>query len=142
MFNTKPQRVAALQNTAIFGGLPKSDIASIERHSTQMTVTAGAEMAVQDRAPLQMFVIASGTAVVKRNNRKIASLGAGDTVGELSLLDGGKQTATVIAHTDCEVLVVAVNEFKIMLDESPTFTRKLLKSLAMRLREADKGLGV
>ncbi len=142
MFKTKPMRVAALQNTAIFGGLPKTDVSAIERHSTPITVAAGTEMATQDRAPLQMFIIASGEAVVKRNNRKIASLGAGDTVGELSLLDGGKQTATVIAKTDCEVLVVPVNEFKIMIEESPAFAMKVLKSLAKRLREADKALAV
>lgn len=137
VFTNKQQRVDALRETAIFGAMPKKELAALDRHVTGVTLDAGTEMARQDRAPQQMFLIVNGTATVRRNKRKIATLGPGDTVGELSLLDGGKQSATVTADTECQALVVPVNEFKAMLEESPTFAHNLLKSLATRLRNAD-----
>lgn len=137
IFKNQKERVSALKNVAIFSGLTQADLVALQRHSTETTVADGTELATQDLAPKQMFVIVKGTAIVRRNNRKIAELGPGDTVGELSLLDGGKQTATVVAKGDCDVMVVAVNEFRTLLADSPGFQLKMLKSLAGRLREAD-----
>lgn len=134
IFTNKDKRVDALGAIAIFEHLPKKDLRALDQHVTATTLAEGTELAREGRAPTQMFLIVDGSAVVRRGNRKVATLGPGDTVGELSLLDGGKQSATVVADTDCDVLVVAVNEFRTMLDDSPAFTRQVLRSLAARLR--------
>lgn len=134
IFTSKEKRVDALRSVAIFEHLPKKDVRALDQHVTATTVSEGTELAREGRAPTQMFLIVDGSAVVRRGGRKVATLGPGDTVGELSLLDGGKQSATVVAETDCEVLAVAVNEFRSMLEDSPAFTRQVLRSLAARLR--------
>lgn len=136
IFTNKSKRVEALRTVSIFEGLPKKDVQMLESHCTPLTLEEGAVLAEEGRAPQQMFLIVEGEAVVRRNKRKIATVGAGDTVGELSLLDGGKQTATVTATTSCDVLVVAANEFRVMLEDSPGFMMKVLKSTAGRLRDA------
>ena len=53
----------------------------------------------------------SGTAEVRRNKKKVATLGPGACVGELALLDHGPRTASVIAATDLTVLVIGAREF-------------------------------
>jgi CRP/FNR family cyclic AMP-dependent transcriptional regulator len=140
IFRNQKERAAAIGQVAIFSGLSQADLMAIQRHSTESTLPKGSELAVQDRAPKQMLILIHGSAIVRRNNRKLATLGPGDTIGELSLLDGGKQTATVVADSEVDVLVVSVSEFRTLLADSPGFTQKMLKSLAGHLRQADRHL--
>ena len=65
----------------------------------------------------EAFVIVDGSATVKRNGKKVATLGPGAVVGELSLLDHGPRTATVTTDTDTTVLVIDQRHFLGVLDE-------------------------
>ena len=58
-----------------------------------------------------------GSATVRRNGKKVATLGPGSVVGELSLLDHGPRTATVTADTEATVLVLDQRHFLGVLDE-------------------------
>jgi len=75
---------------------------------------------------------------VKRNNRKIATLGSGAVVGELSLLDHGPRTATAICDTDCTLLVIDQRRFLGVIDDVPAISHKLLARLASKIRELDR----
>lgn len=75
---------------------------------------------------------------MKRNGRKIATLEPGAIVGELSLLDHGPRTATVICETDCTLFVIDQRHFLAVLDDVPTLAHKMLSSLAGRIRELDR----
>jgi CRP-like cAMP-binding protein len=138
VFTNRDARIDALRQVAIFADLPKKDLLLLDRHVTPTRVSAGTELAREGFAPLQFVLLVDGTASVRRGGRLIARLGPGSAIGELSLLDGGAQSATVTADEDCAVLAVAANEFRAMLDESPGFAKNLLKSLAQRLRATDE----
>ena len=58
-------------------------------------MTAGSLIVDQGQTGREAFVILDGNVTVKRNGRKVATLGPGAIVGELSLLDHGPRTATV-----------------------------------------------
>jgi CRP-like cAMP-binding protein len=75
---------------------------------------------------------------VKRNGKKVATLGAGSVVGELSLLDHGPRTATVVAETECTMLVISQRQFLAVIDAIPAISHKLLATLAGRIRELDR----
>jgi len=134
IFTSKSHRISKLADVSIFRNLPKKELAAVESHVTPLTIKAGTTLATQDRAPHQFVLLVSGEAKVVRNGRKIATVGPGDAIGELSLLDGGAQTASVVTTTDCEVLAVSVPEFNALLLDSPQFSRNLLKSVAGRVR--------
>jgi CRP-like cAMP-binding protein len=72
------------------------------------------------------MIIVDGVAVVRRNGRKIATLGAGDIMGELSILSGLPRTATVVADTDLIVESLNRREFMSLLDDSPRIAKKIL----------------
>ena len=82
-------------------------------------------------------LIVGGTAEVRRNKRKVATLGPGACVGELALLDHKPRTASVIAATDLTVLVIGAREFAGIVDNVPSISHKLMRSLASRVRELD-----
>jgi diguanylate cyclase (GGDEF)-like protein len=64
----------------------------------------------------------------------IAVIGAGETVGELSLLDGSVASASVVATTDCKVLAIGEAAFWDLVNGSHAFAVELLVKLAERLR--------
>ena len=73
---------------------------------------------------------------VERKGRKVNELGAGDFLGEIALIDGGPRTATAIAAEPCRLLVLGVGGFRTLVSKYPTVQGKIMKALAVRLREA------
>ncbi len=127
-----------LAQVPLFSACSKKELAKIAKAGDQVTLADGHVLTEQDTASREAFVIMSGGALVKRNNRKVAELGPGSIVGELGLLDRGPRTATVVAQGETEVFVLAPREFAALLDDVPTINHKLLKALAARVRELDK----
>lgn len=127
-----------LGNVRMFSSCTRKELQTIIKASDELSVKAGTVLVDQGAAGTQSFVILEGSATVKRNGRKIATLGAGATVGEMSLLDRGPRTASVIADTDMRVLVIGQREFAALLAEVPSIALKMLATLAGRVRDLDR----
>jgi CRP-like cAMP-binding protein len=116
----------------------KAELRKVASASIELELPAGRALVKEGTAGRECFIVVGGTATVKRNGRKIGTLGPGDAVGELSLLDRGPRTATVVADTPMTVLVLGPRELGGLIDDAPDLTRKLLEALAGRVRELDK----
>jgi len=127
-----------LAKVPLFSSCSKKELQRISRAADEITIDAGRTFVDQDATGHEAFVIVSGEATVRRNGRKVATLGPGDPIGELALLDGGPRTATVQAVTDLTVLVIAQREFAALIDDVPAIAHKLLAALAGRVRALDK----
>lgn len=121
----------------LFNACSKKELGRIAKAATEMSFPDGTVLMTQDDTAREAFILTSGTAIVKRNGRKVAELGPGAFLGELGLLDRGPRTATVVAQGPVEALVLGPREFAGLLDEIPTLAHKLLKALAERIRELD-----
>ena len=65
-------------------------------------------------------------------------MGPGDVVGELSLIDGKPTSASVVADTPLEAIVLYRTRFTKLLDSTPRLYQRFLVGLAARLREMDQ----
>lgn len=126
-----------LSSVPLFKSCSKRDLGKIAKAGDQLTVKEGHTLVQQGDAGRECFVVIDGTATVKRGNRKVASLGAGDCIGELALLDHGPRTATVVADGDMDLFVIGSRQFASVLDEVPSLARKVMAALAGRVRELD-----
>jgi len=135
---SRTKHLEHLAEISLFSALSKRDLQRIAKASNEITREAGAQLADQGDAGREAFVIIEGSATVKRNGRKVATLGPGDAIGEMSLLDHGPRTATVTADTPITVLVLSAREFSGVLEEVPGLAHKLLNLLAARVRELDR----
>ena len=72
--------------------------------------------------------------------RTISLLRPGAIVGELSVIDGGPRSASVIAVTECSLSFFSRAKFQAYVDSHPELTSYLVRTLARRLREADDDL--
>ncbi|MFZ6004440.1 MAG: cyclic nucleotide-binding domain-containing protein [Actinomycetota bacterium] len=134
---TRQSHLDHLASVPLFSACSKKELQAVARASDEVALPAGRHLCEQGSIGREAFVIVGGTAEVRRNGRRVATLGAGDCFGELALLDHGPRTATVTAVTDIDVLVLGAREFAGILDEVPPIAHKLLKSLASRIRELD-----
>ena len=126
-----------LQQVALFSGCSRKDLQRVARKAENRNVAAGTTIVNEGESGNEFFVIIDGTARVSRQGRNVATVGPGNGFGELALLAKAPRNATVVAETDMELAVVREREFAELLDEVPGFARKLLRSTAHRLREAD-----
>ena len=120
---------------ALFSECTKRELQIIATNTDEVEVDAGYVLMTEGNIGQEAFIILSGTAAVMRNGRKVASLGRGSIFGELSLLDPGKRTATVVAETDMDLLVVTGRGLQTTIKAAPASAVKLLRNLAARLRE-------
>jgi CRP/FNR family transcriptional regulator, cyclic AMP receptor protein len=78
----------------------------------------------------------------RRGHRRIASVGAGSVIGELSFFDGGTRSALVRAVTPAVLAELSRDDFEALAVARPVLARRLLfdlgRILAQRLRAAQR----
>lgn len=126
-----------LSSVSLFSACSKKELQAVARATDEVVLPPGRLLCEQGTVGREAFVIISGSADVRRNNKKVATVGPGTCVGELALLDHGPRTATVVATTEVTALVIGVREFAAILDEVQPMAYKLLRALAARIRELD-----
>lgn len=132
--------VSHLGEVGLFSGCSKRELQQIAKVSEQVSVAAGETIVSQGDVGQEAYVVLSGEAVVRRGTRKLATLGPGDPIGEMAILDRGPRTAYVIAATDMDLLKLTAKNFAVALDAAPSMSRKLLATLATRVRELDRAV--
>jgi CRP/FNR family transcriptional regulator, cyclic AMP receptor protein len=135
---SKKAHVEHLRNIPLFSSCSQKDLEKIAKAGDEVTMPAGSLIVDQGQTGREAFVVLAGTVTVKRNGKKVASLGPGTIVGELSLLDHGPRTATVVCETDCTFLLLSQRTFLGVVDDVPALAHKLLASLATRIRDLDR----
>ena len=130
-------KIELLSKVQMFSSLNKRELGLIARAADVVTVKPGTEIVTQGTPGHEFYLVVSGQATVRRNGRKIATLGPGQYFGELALLDRGPRSATVTAETEVELAIISQREFLAVLNQVPAVAYKLLVSMASRLRDAD-----
>jgi CRP-like cAMP-binding protein len=126
-----------LASVPLFSACTKKELQAVMKASDEIDLPAGRALCEQGTIGREAFVILEGTAEVRRNGKKVATLTSGACVGELALLDHGPRTASVVAASDLKVLVIGAREFSAIVDEIPPIAHKLLRALASRVRDLD-----
>jgi CRP/FNR family cyclic AMP-dependent transcriptional regulator len=126
-----------LAEVSLFSACTRKDLEKIARASDEVEVKAGRKLVEEGHLGHEFFLVLEGKAIVSRGGKELAEVGPGEYFGELAILDKGPRTATVVAKTDMKLLVLGQREFLGVLDEVPGLAYKLLRIMAVRLREAD-----
>ena len=90
----------------------------------------------------RMFVIQTGRVqIVKRVGEvrfPLASLGPGDCIGEMALLDKQPRSADAVVLEDSALLVVEQGTFENLIRENGEVAVRIMRKLSERLREANR----
>lgn len=136
----RDERVESLRAVPLFGTFTTEELREVARHADEITVSAGETLTEEGGSGQEAFLLLEGSVEVLRGDTKLADRGPGAFIGEMSLIDGGPRSATVLTTADCRLLVMHRRDFISLLERVPELERKLLVELARRVREADQRL--
>lgn len=128
-----------LASVPLFEGLSKRELRQVVSATSEVTFPEGRSIVEEGAdAGAGFHLILDGEVRVIMAGRTRARLGPGEFFGEISLLDGGPRTATVLAQTPVRTLSIPAWNFIPILDRNPTIARKLLVEVAKRLRAVQR----
>ena len=89
-----------------------------------------------------MYVVQSGEVEIRRQvgetARVLAILPPGEFFGEMAILNGRPRSATAVVRVDSRLLVIEGKTFEAMLRARPEIALRIIKSLALRLENANQ----
>ena len=110
-----PGRLTAIP---IFSDLSPEEARRLATFATETSAAEGQILLKEGDYSIELLAIEEGTADVLRGGRPIATLGPGDLIGEMGLLERGPRTADVIASSPMRLLRLTHWEIRRMSDET------------------------
>ncbi|MDP9101545.1 MAG: cyclic nucleotide-binding domain-containing protein [Actinomycetota bacterium] len=129
--------VATLAALPLFQETPADELEELVAAGRVVSLPAGWTMIATDTPADSVYVLLSGTTVVKRGEAVIAEVGAGAVVGEAALIDGRLRNATVSAATPVRVLRVGYDEMTDLLARRPALRQRVYAGYAQRHLSGD-----
>jgi CRP/FNR family transcriptional regulator, cyclic AMP receptor protein len=126
-------QVAELAKVEFFVGLSKRELEQLAQWTDRVSVSQGHELAREGEFAHEFFLIEDGIADVVQDGDKIATLGPGDFFGEIGLLETERRTASVVAASDMQLIVMFQREFKQMEREMPNVAERIRSAIRARL---------
>ena len=131
-----------LQGIPLFAGLPEAQLDHLARMSVIRQVPRHKTIVYVGAKTDSLFVLVSGSAKVLNRDEEgreviLSVLEAGECFGEMGLIDDSPRSADVVANEPCELLVISKADFARALSENVDLCLNIMKSLVLRLREAN-----
>jgi SulP family sulfate permease len=112
--------------------------------------SSGAVMCKEGEDADRMWMLVKGSVSVRLRgpgpdaSLRVSSIGAGMTVGEMSLLDGGPRSATVVCDEEVESYELTRAAFEQLVEQHPQIARKVFsyftRQLTQRIRVLNRDL--
>jgi CRP-like cAMP-binding protein len=112
--------------------LDEHDLAQVARWMEEVRAEPEQLLIEQDSMPYELFMIESGSVDVIRDGELLATLGAGDVVGEVAVLARQRRMASVRARTNVVALALPVQGLQEITAEMPEFADELRALVAAR----------
>ena len=128
----------ALAVVPLFEGFSRKRLAHLAAEADEVAFEPGEHIVEEGLLGETLFVILEGQARVVRGGKKVGQVLPGDFFGELSAIDGGARTASVIAETPLVALRLFRHTLVGMLRREPLLTVKLMQGIARRIRDVER----
>ena len=127
-----------LKSVPLVSGLSDRDLERIASRMKERRLPEGKAVTTEGESGVGFFVIVDGKARVNVGGQDVHTLGPGDHLGEIALIDGGRRSATVTAETDLHCYAMSAWEFRPLVQENPDMAWALVQALVKRLRSAEQ----
>ena len=125
-----------LARLPLFQGMRADDLATLVQRSPVHHYGRGETIIREKAEGASMFVLVTGKAAVNvlmgEQQTRVATLEDGDCFGEMSLLNGEKRSASVLAVNDCEIMEITKRTFGEIIARDADLLQRLSELLAQR----------
>mgnify|MGYP001352985024 CR=1 FL=1 len=131
-----------LSDIRLFEGLTPAQLDWVAHRAHRRVFPTGKNVMLIEQPGEAVYVILHGTVKVytEQGGRDaiLSILGAGDLIGEMSLIDSVGRSASVVTLEDSLMLWMDKTSFYYILDNFPPIARNLVKILSARVRLSDQ----
>lgn len=128
------ERVSILNRVDPFAGTPDDLLAAVATILEEVALSPG-EMFIEDGAvEACMYIVVEGEVRVHHHEQTIITLGPGNTVGELAVLDPAPRSASVSAVGPVLLFRLDKGPFDEVMADRPEIAQGVIRTLARRLR--------
>jgi len=125
-----PDVTDALERVTSFDPETVQRLASVGR---PINIPQGWAVMVENTPADKAYIILEGAIDIRRNGSSVATLAAGEVIGEMAIVNGRLRNATVVAVTPVKALHLTDGDVETLLLEDPDFARKLSAVSTARL---------
>lgn len=130
-------KVEAVRRLPAFAGCTDRELAGLCQEADELDFLPGAQLMREGERSGEVFLILSGRVSVVHCGAVIASVGPGETVGEMGIIDSGPRSASVVAETPVRALVFGRRQVGGLLDQAGP-AKVVARILSHRLRLANE----
>lgn len=132
----------------LFSNLSPSQLNSIGARMNMRTIEKGEVILRHGDVAETVFIIIAGQVKVYMSDENdatreviVSTLGPGDFFGEISMFDQEPRTASVAALERTHMQTLSFETFEGIIERHPDIGRKVMATMAARLRHADRQIG-
>lgn len=144
----KETRLSTLQAMPILGAIREDIVHFLIDKVDEIAIARGKFLFVENDPADAMYVLETGRVAILKQSQGIRywlnTLSAGDCIGEMSLIDLGRRSGSVLALSDCTLLKLTYNAllelYQLDLEQFALIQMNIARELSRRLRVADERL--
>ncbi len=121
---------ARLTRVPRFADLSKRDLEKVAKAGRLVHLPAQWSLMAETTPADKAYVLLAGTAEVRRKGEVVATVGAGDLIGEIGVLQNRLRTAAVVSTSELEVVHFTHEDLSRLAEEIPAFGRALEATVA------------
>ncbi|MEY4965634.1 MAG: hypothetical protein RL274_1217 [Pseudomonadota bacterium] len=100
---------------------------------TTMSFPAGSVVFSEGDTGNCVYVVQSGVVEILTDDKVADVCGVNDALGFMTVIDGGKHTATARVREAAELSIIDERKFRFMIDEVPNFAYYIMQAMAHRI---------
>jgi CRP-like cAMP-binding protein len=135
---SQQELVDMLGGLSLFADLTRPQLEQVAHQLAEESYPAGQRILRQGFSGTGFYVILDGEVAIRIDGEERARLSKGDFFGEMSVLLGEPPVADVVALRQLHVLHLGGPQLEGFLRDHPAVMFRMLKSVAMRLRNASR----
>jgi CRP/FNR family cyclic AMP-dependent transcriptional regulator len=130
----RDSKAQALRRVPLFARCASKDLEFVATRTDEVEVPAGRVLVRQGIPADTFFVLLEGEADLEVDGKARPILKPGDFFGEISMLDRGPATATVVTRTPARLMVMSHSQFRDAIKGNEELLAQVMAAMGERLR--------
>jgi CRP-like cAMP-binding protein len=130
--------VDQLRNVYIFNEVSPKHLEKIAAQGKVVSHEPGHQIMTEGRSALGFHLLLEGEAEIIVHGEVRKTVGPGNYVGEIAVIDGKPRSATVRAATGVRAWAISDTAFTTLLEKEPGLALAVLRGLCTRIREIEQ----
>jgi CRP/FNR family cyclic AMP-dependent transcriptional regulator len=124
----------ALGKVPLFARCTRKELDFLVTRTDEVEVPAGRTLITQGKPADSFYLLLNGEAKVQVDGRDRPTLEAGSFFGEISMLDRGPATATIVTSAPSKMMVMSHAQFRDAIRANEQLLSEVMAAMAERLR--------